>query len=151
MVWKTFASELLFDGGVDPVHEICHLNLMAKFVLLQQICGVSLHPKYGGWFALRGVLIFSDIQVPDLEQKLPVDILPDNEGRIRLLELFNYHWQDWSYRDVVPVQEKYSEEQKLYFGTLPKDRMHILEKLIGSESPTDIPSSIQDVGHANLH
>ena len=118
------------------------------FFPFQKIYGICLHPKYSGWFALRGVFIFKDIHVPELERRLPVDILPDNEGRIRLLEQFNFHWQDWTYRDVAPAQEKYSEEQKLYFGTLPKERPQILHKLISSESHIEIPSSsIQDVGH----
>ena len=108
-----------------------------------------MHPKYSGWFALRGVFIFKDITVPELERKFPVDILPDNEGRIRLLELFNFQWQDWTYRDVVPAIEKYSDEQKLYFGTLPKDRQQLLDTLVKSDSHSDISSNVQDIGHGN--
>jgi len=41
----------------------------------QNIYGVSLHPKYVGWFALRGVMIFKNLKVTDLCYKPPVDIL----------------------------------------------------------------------------
>ncbi len=110
-----------------------------------------MHPKFGGWFALRAVLIFKDVQAPHLKKRTPVDILPDNEGRKRVLELFNYHWQDWGYRDVVPVVERYSEQQKLYFATLPKDRRYIFDKLISTEIAVEIPEDVKDVGHADSH
>ncbi|XP_070563048.1 cyanocobalamin reductase / alkylcobalamin dealkylase-like [Ptychodera flava] len=98
----------------------------------KNIFGVSIHPKYGGWFAFRGVVIFKDIQVPDLEQKDPPDVLPTDELKQELLERFNDRWQDWSYRDIIPVEGKYSEQQKLYFGTAPKDRKQLLESMTKS-------------------
>ncbi|KAK3591265.1 hypothetical protein CHS0354_010630 [Potamilus streckersoni] len=95
----------------------------------QKIFGVSIHPKYGGWFAFRGVLIFKNIMYPDLEQKKPVDSVPSLELRKELLERFNFHWQDWSFRDIFLVEKKYSEEQKEYFGTEPKNRAPLVERM----------------------
>lgn len=95
----------------------------------RKICGVSVHAKYGGWFAIRGVIIFKDILVPDLPQKEPVDVVQGDEKRIELLEKFNFHWKDWSFRDIVPTDSKYSEEQKKYFATLPADRKELLDSL----------------------
>lgn len=92
-----------------------------------KICGVSVHAKYGGWFAMRGLVIFKDILVPDLPKKDPVDVVQGDEKRIELLEKFNFHWKDWSFRDVVPSDVKYSEEQKKYFATLPADRKELLD------------------------
>lgn len=92
-----------------------------------KICGVSVHAKYGGWFAIRGVVIFKDILVPDLLKKEPVDVVQGDEKRIELLEKFNFHWKDWTFRDIVPVDLKYSEEQKKYFATLPADRKELLD------------------------
>lgn len=99
-------------------------------IVFQKIFGVSIHPKYGGWFALRGVVIFKNVQQPDLSRRAPPDCVPSQEARIKLLESFNFHWRDWTYRDIVEVQEKYSEEQKQYFETLPKDRKDFVRKII---------------------
>ncbi|XP_033738116.1 methylmalonic aciduria and homocystinuria type C protein homolog [Pecten maximus] len=95
----------------------------------QKIFGVSVHPKYGGWFALRGVLIFKAITCPELVQTTPPDVIPDRDTRIELLERFNMHWQDWTYRDIIPVTEKYSEQQKEYFATKPGERQAIVQTI----------------------
>ncbi|XP_037763272.1 cyanocobalamin reductase / alkylcobalamin dealkylase [Chelonia mydas] len=93
----------------------------------KKIYGVCIHPRYGGWFAIRGLLIFPDVQVPFLEQVAPVDCVASEEKRIELLEKFNFHWRDWSYRDIIKVKERYSEEQKAYFGAPPAERFKLLE------------------------
>ena len=97
------------------------------------IFGVSVHPKYGGWFALRGVLIFKDLLTPELLQRDPVDCVPTRKQRIELLEKFNLNWQDWSYRDVtgIEVTEKYSETQQQYFATEPSKRFELIKTLQG--------------------
>lgn len=92
----------------------------------QKIYGVCIHPKYGGWFAIRGLLLFPDIQVPFLEQSAPVDCVSTEEKRIELLEQFNLHWQDGRYRDIIEVKERYSEEQRAYFATPPAERFQLL-------------------------
>ncbi|KAH3775661.1 cyanocobalamin reductase / alkylcobalamin dealkylase-like [Dreissena polymorpha] len=94
----------------------------------KKLFGVSIHPKYGGWFALRGVLIFKNVQCAELPRLNPPDCVQSFELRKELLERFNDRWQDWSYRDIIPVEHKYSERQKQYFGTLPKDRKALIEK-----------------------
>ncbi len=94
----------------------------------ERIYGVSMHPKYGGWFALRGVLIFKDILVPDLEQKEPIDCVPTDEMKIDVLHKYNTCWKDWTFREVCvnAIKERYSEEQKLYFETPPKGRHKLI-------------------------
>uniref|UniRef100_H3B573 Cyanocobalamin reductase / alkylcobalamin dealkylase n=1 Tax=Latimeria chalumnae TaxID=7897 RepID=H3B573_LATCH len=92
----------------------------------KKIYGVCIHPRYGGWFAIRGVLIFPDVEAAALEQRAPIDCVETDEKRIELLERFNFHWRDWSYRDVVEVEESYSEEQRLYFATPPGERLKLL-------------------------
>ncbi|XP_019356941.1 PREDICTED: methylmalonic aciduria and homocystinuria type C protein [Gavialis gangeticus] len=92
----------------------------------KKIYGVCIHPQYGGWFAIRAILIFPEIQVPFLEQYAPIDCVTTEEKRIQLLEKFNFHWQDWSYRDIIEVKERYSEEQKTYFATPPAERFKLL-------------------------
>lgn len=93
-----------------------------------KIYGVSIHENYGGWFAFRGVVIVKDVLAPDLKKTPPVDVLSEDEKKIEVLEKYNYHWKDWSYRDVAPVSMKYSDEQKLYFETPPSERRKLLEK-----------------------
>ena len=95
----------------------------------QKIFGVCIHPKYGGWFALRGVLIFKGVTCPELEKKEPIDCVPTFEKRKELLEMFNYHWRDWTFRDIIPAVKKYSEDQMEYFSTPPKDRRQLIDKL----------------------
>ncbi|XP_054141805.1 cyanocobalamin reductase / alkylcobalamin dealkylase isoform X2 [Melozone crissalis] len=92
----------------------------------KKIFGVCIHPKYGGWFAIRALLLFPGIQVPFLEQPPPVDCVSSEEKRIELLEQFNFHWQDGRYRDIIEVKERYSEEQKTYFATPPAERFRLL-------------------------
>ncbi|XP_059840142.1 cyanocobalamin reductase / alkylcobalamin dealkylase [Hypanus sabinus] len=94
----------------------------------KKIYGVCIHPRYGGWFAIRGVLIFPDVQDPSLEQTLPVDCVSTEEKKIELLNRFNFHWQDWTYRDIIDVEERYSEEQRQYFATLPAERFKLLRQ-----------------------
>ncbi|XP_023218050.1 methylmalonic aciduria and homocystinuria type C protein homolog [Centruroides sculpturatus] len=99
----------------------------------KKIFGVCIHPKYGGWFALRGVAIFEKFTCPLLTKTEPNDVIPEDKKR-ELLEKFNYHWEDWSYRDIIPVAEKYSEEQKKYFATKPGQRHKIIDEIRNVDS-----------------
>ena len=98
----------------------------------ENIYGVSMHPKYGGWFAFRAVIILENAIAPELLLRLPIDCVKDPVRRVELLNSFNKHWQDWTYRDMVEGVERYSEEQKLYFGTLPSERGGVVRKLLSS-------------------
>ncbi|KZS17183.1 Methylmalonic aciduria and homocystinuria type C protein [Daphnia magna] len=91
------------------------------------IYGVCLHPKYIGWFALRAVIIFQNVFVPNLDFKPPKDILEDEAKKIDLLNRYNNNWQDWSFRDVVEPVERYSELQQKYFSTRPSERNDLIE------------------------
>lgn len=95
----------------------------------KKMFGVCIHPQHGGWMALRGVVIFSDVQCPHLVQRKPCEILNTQEDIQELLRRFNECWQDWSFRDIIDVKEKYSELQKEYFSTNPADRTKILDRL----------------------
>ncbi|XP_033636467.1 methylmalonic aciduria and homocystinuria type C protein homolog [Asterias rubens] len=101
----------------------------------KKIFGVSIHPRYGGWFAFRGVLIFPDIRSSDLPKQEPPNVIPTDKGLRDLLEKFNDHWQDNSYRDCIKVEDRYSVEQVEYFGTLPAERGKLLG--LSSEKTTD--------------
>ncbi|XP_071799448.1 cyanocobalamin reductase / alkylcobalamin dealkylase-like [Asterias amurensis] len=101
----------------------------------KKIFGVSIHPRYGGWFAFRGVLIFPDIRSSDLPKREPPNVIQTDEALRDLLEKFNDHWQDNSYRDCIKVEDRYSVEQVEYFGTLPAERGKLLG--LSTEKTTD--------------
>ncbi|KAK7133582.1 hypothetical protein R3I94_015456 [Phoxinus phoxinus] len=95
----------------------------------QKMFGVCIHPKLGGWFAIRALLVFQDVRVgADLQQKDPPDCVRSQEDRIDLLERFNFRWQDGSYRDIVPTEERYSDQQREYFTTPPGQRGELLRR-----------------------
>ncbi|UJR28526.1 hypothetical protein I4U23_009763 [Adineta vaga] len=96
----------------------------------RNMMGVCLHPKYGGWFALRSVLVFKTLKCPSLPRVLPTDVLNGDETLIiDVLQRFNDCWQDGTYRNVIPVMEMYSTLQQSYFQTKPIDRLVWLENL----------------------
>jgi len=96
----------------------------------KKIFGVCIHPKYGGWFAIRSVIIFKNHIDLTLKQPLPVDCVLSVKDRVKLLNQFNGNWQDWKYRDIIPVKAKYSDLQMKYFSTLPKHRSDLLKEMI---------------------
>ncbi|CAD5111684.1 DgyrCDS970 [Dimorphilus gyrociliatus] len=95
----------------------------------KSIYGVSIHPKFGGWFAYRGVIVFKNLLYSNLPKLEPIDVLLTDEKKIEALEKFNGNWKDWAYRDVVEVVERYSELQKQYFITPPKDRYDLIRRI----------------------
>ena len=109
----------------------------------EKIFGVSIHPKFGGWFALRGVMIFKDILAPELIQKEPIDCVPSRELRIELLEKFNKNWRDWTYRDVTAtgVEDTYSTQQREYFSTEPAQRSKLIDRLKSDQHVEIVPST----------
>ena len=54
---------------------------------------------------------------------------------------FNYHWQDGTYRDIVPVQEKYSDEQQNFFRASREDRAAMIRE-IRSQPPQWLDSLV---------
>ena len=98
-----------------------------------KISGVSVHAKYGGLFPIRGVIVFKVILAPHLPRKEPEDVVQGDEKRIELLEKFNFHWKDQSFKNIVPANAKYSEEQKEYFATLPANRKELLDSYRNKE------------------
>ncbi|KAG8555085.1 hypothetical protein GDO81_017577 [Engystomops pustulosus] len=122
--FKPFLAQHKLHNLRDPIDQCVahHMGLVKE-----KMFGVCVHPKYGGWFAIRAVLVFSEVQIPRLEQTPPIDCVPAQEDRIRLLENFNFNWRDGKYREVVAVEERYSVEQTLYFSTPPAERRKLLD------------------------
>lgn len=88
--------------------------------------GVCVHPQYGGWFGIRGAFVLRNLLAVDLAPKLPPNIVSEDKQTL-LLKLFNEQWQDWSYRDIIPVKCRYSSLQRQYFSLKPRDRVFFIK------------------------
>ncbi|XP_076008938.1 cyanocobalamin reductase / alkylcobalamin dealkylase isoform X2 [Genypterus blacodes] len=103
----------------------------------KKMYGVCIHPRFGGWFAIRALLVFDGVVAgPELVQPVPIDCVSSREDRIQLLEAFNLRWQDGSYRDIIPVDQTYSQRQQDYFLLRPAKRFDLLRSW-GFDIPED--------------
>nr|XP_022307642.1 methylmalonic aciduria and homocystinuria type C protein homolog [Crassostrea virginica] len=93
----------------------------------ESIYGVCYHPVYGGWVSLDGVFIFKDVLCPDLEQKAPVDVFPNRKERIELLE--KYNTPPHSFRDLLPVPQKFTEEHQKYLSSNLDQKIAIAKEI----------------------
>ena len=129
-------SDILRDTNFNTMKENLSSDKMYN-TLESKVFPVCLHPKYGGWFALRGVLVFQNVLVSDLymKQTNPPEILKSQDEIATLLRLYNNQWKDWKYRDVgMPKDiERYSALQKEYFETLPSERHHLITKILSTD------------------
>ncbi|KAI5623574.1 methylmalonic aciduria and homocystinuria type C protein-like [Silurus asotus] len=95
----------------------------------KKMFGVCIHPRLGGWFAIRALLVLKGVEMGEaLQQVPPPNCVSSREARIELLERFNLRWKDWTYRDIIPVEERYSPQQKEYFITSPDQRGELLRQ-----------------------
>jgi len=89
------------------------------------------HPIWGGWFALRGVLVFKNVTA-EMKKKEPSETLSDEQA-MQLVKMYNENWQDWRWRDVGLEDKdhvRYSDLQMKYFETLPAERFEIIENIV---------------------
>ncbi|CAG7835287.1 unnamed protein product [Allacma fusca] len=89
----------------------------------KKLFGVAVHPEYGGWFAIRGIIILKNVR-EKWEPPPPLNILPDESKIAFLLEQFTYNWKANIWRDVVPVKNdvRYSADFLEYLETDPNKR-----------------------------
>ncbi|KHN82473.1 MMACHC-like protein [Toxocara canis] len=103
------------------------LGLNVHRAQLQKRSGVALHPKYGGYFAYRGVFVFPNVRLPStFKEKRAAMLLDTVEKQEEAIALYNHHWWDGKYRDCGNPVEKYSDLQLKYFSTLPEQRWPII-------------------------
>ncbi|KAG7316717.1 hypothetical protein KOW79_020258 [Hemibagrus wyckioides] len=111
----------------------------------KKMFGVCIHPRLGGWFAIRALLVLKGVEVGEvLQQVAPPDCVSSQEDRIELLQRFNLCWRDWTYRDIIPTEERYSAQQQEYFITPPDQRGELLKRwgfLTDAETETQISTS----------
>ena len=92
------------------------------------------HPTWGGWFALRGVIVFAKVKA-NLSRRLPADLLTVEQVS-ELVKQYNGNWQDSIWRDVGRGNEsgeKYSDLAVKYFDTKPSERMALIKNLLLKE------------------
>jgi len=94
-----------------------------------KIFTVAAHPKYGGWFLYRGVLVFRNFRCDDknFTQADPIRLLPTFQSdatKITLLYTYNKMWgkNPAAWRDVTLPEVRYDSEQLNYFSTPADDR-----------------------------
>ena len=110
---------LIFSGAVRFYQEKDANPDLLERQGSSKIYPVCLHPKFGGWFALRAVLIFPQIQAT-LRLAAPLEILSNPDQISELLNLYNHSWQDNQFWDCAPkVIEKYLDNQRNYFALKP--------------------------------
>ena len=82
--------------------------------------------------------------MPELERRDPPDVVRGDEKRFQLLDQFNFHWQDWNYRNIIETVATYSDQQKEYFGTPPKHRGPLIQRIRmeAAVQLTDITQSV---------
>jgi len=98
-------------------------------VKASKVYSVCLHPELGGWFAIRAVIIAEEVKAPQLSVSR-AKISLSQEEIAHLLVLYNVCWQDWRFRDVIPAEETYSDQQKDYFKTPPAERETVVQKIV---------------------
>ncbi|KHN73674.1 MMACHC-like protein [Toxocara canis] len=109
----------------NPVEKYSALQLKYFSTIYPQ--GLNLHPKYGGYFTFRGVIIFPDVHLPtDFKEPEPVKTLDTDAKVLEALELFNKYWMDNRYRNCGNPVEKYSALQLKYFSTVRRRRWRLI-------------------------
>jgi len=119
----------------------------------KNLMGVCLHNKYGGWFAIRAVCIIPEIKISEnVSAKLIYDY-DSNATGARAVELFNTDWRSNEWRDVIPVEQRYSPRQTQFFTTPAKDRRQLLLKWLDLDhsSSVSIPKTISNRETTNPH
>jgi len=119
----------------------------------KNLMGVCLHNKYGGWFAIRAVFIIPEIKISEnVSAKLIFDY-DSNATGARAVELFNTDWRSNAWRDVIPVEQRYSPRQTQFFTTPAKDRRQLLLKWLDLDhsSSVSIPKTISNRETTNPH
>lgn len=108
------------------------------------IMGLTLHPRYGGWFAYRGLLVFDDVSWPvDSSKPTPIHFLTENRRHEAIIE-FNINPELGYWRDLNDCSQgsvvRYSCVQYAFFherSALRRRRM--LELLIGERDRSTLP------------
>ena len=105
----------------------CNIDDLPDELKGRKLMGVCIHPKYGGYFSARAVVITKDIM--DKPACLPTDVLTNTSDISKLLIEMNTNWKAGLWRDIHPVEMEYSQQAKIYFNTIPKLRSSLINEI----------------------
>lgn len=98
--------------------------------VFQTIYGFAIHPRYGGWIRIPGVIVFKNLKLPSNFTCLtPPDVVPTIEKRVQLLNEVNNDWSSWKFADIIPVEKKYTPEAKKYFSSYGEKQDTLLKDI----------------------
>ena len=80
----------------------------------------------------------TQLKSSQLTKKEPPEILSDENKIAELLELYNDHWRDWRFRDVIQLEERYSSDQMMYFDLPPGEQRWKFLRRILEEQETGV-------------
>lgn len=99
-----------------------HIDDVDALLVNRKLLGVCIHPKFGGWFGLRGVAVFPQIEDKTLERRKADDVLSDDLKKLWLCEEFNLRYFNNLYRDVnEPVERSVTDAEKFMFPVYRSD------------------------------
>jgi len=98
---------------------------------LRKIFAVNVHPKWGGWYAYRGLLILRGTSAEHLQPPQPLQFLPPTEAK-RIISEYNRRHQECLWRDLTadghPPDCRYNTDEYFFFTeTSPAKRKRWLE------------------------
>jgi len=128
--WKNDLSDMLEDTrdqkmwGTDPE-------------TLRKAFAVNVHPKWGGWYAYRALVVLRGAKVPTLTQKAPLKFL-EQEDMKRIIYEYNVRHSECRWRDLPhhPPDARYTPEEYFFFTeTSPAKRKRYLEMRVACAAP----------------
>lgn len=105
----------------------CNVDALPEDLQGRNLMGVCLHPKYGGYFSARAVIITTE-KLCEVVKK-PICVMDDKRDISKLLIEMNKNWQAGLWREVHPVDLTYSDQAKVYFNTIPKLRSSLIDEI----------------------
>lgn len=102
-----------------------------RFTKKSNLNGVAIHPKHGGWYAIRGVMFFKNVQLAEdcVRRPEPVELFSDPNQIARVIELFAYEWQTNEWRDSHQGPGlKYSSDFITYLSMEPSNRWEFVKR-----------------------
>ena len=105
----------------------CDIEKLPPHLQDRKLMGVCLHPKFGGYFSARAVVLTN--QPVDRPISPPIKMIEDKETVTKLLTEMNDNWQEGRWREMIPVKERYSRQAAIYFNTPPKSRGKLIQAI----------------------
>ena len=107
----------------------CDTDFLPEELRNKEVMGVCYHEKFGGYFSARALVICENSDFSENFEK-PKKVLLDRKSVSKLLTEMNLRWTDQKWREVEPVQEKYSHLCSKFFQADFYERQKIIDQII---------------------